>query len=299
MMNTLAMRPEFELGHLKYFYFTVMEGSVSGAADRLCVQQPVVSKMLKNLEERFEQPLFKKSGRRKVLTDFGQLVYRHCQNAFTEIEKLDQIKKGARAISGPLNFGSCEAMAGAGMAAALVDLFRAYPGIHPNVFVSTAHGLVEMIANRRLEFGLFFHLPELPDNLEVVTRIPVRFHLVVSRRHKRREVIERFIGSREIDDSGTLRFPTLERLRKDYPAAQIVASTNHLRLHREMVLAGLGCSVLPNFIVGPDIRKRELIDLYPKEKLLFSLKIVARRGESISMPGRLLVKRLEHSESEA
>jgi DNA-binding transcriptional LysR family regulator len=45
------MSLNIELNHLKYFYFTVLEGGVAQAAKRLHVQQPVVSKMLKLLEE--------------------------------------------------------------------------------------------------------------------------------------------------------------------------------------------------------------------------------------------------------
>ncbi len=85
------MSPKFELNHLKYFYFTVLEGGVEKAARRLHVQQPVVSKMLGSLEDGFGQPLLKKSGRRKVMTDFGQLVFRHCQVLFHEIEKLGEL----------------------------------------------------------------------------------------------------------------------------------------------------------------------------------------------------------------
>src|ERR1700733_10624068 len=45
------MQRNLELNHLKYFYFTVLEGGVQPAAERLFIQQPVVSKMLKQLEE--------------------------------------------------------------------------------------------------------------------------------------------------------------------------------------------------------------------------------------------------------
>src|SRR3954468_21406185 len=104
------MQPGFELNHLKYFYFTVLEGGVAPAAERLCVQQPVVSKMLRSLDERFQQPLFRKSGRRKVLTDFGQLVFRHCQVLFLELEKLEAVRSGDLRLAGPLNLGCSEVL---------------------------------------------------------------------------------------------------------------------------------------------------------------------------------------------
>ena len=72
----------FELNHLKYFYFTVTEDGVSNAAAKLGVQQPVVSKMLKILEEDLGKKIFLTLGRKKVLTDFGQKIFRHCENIF-------------------------------------------------------------------------------------------------------------------------------------------------------------------------------------------------------------------------
>lgn len=276
------MRPEFELNHLKYFYFTVLEGTVSKAAERLCVQQPVVSKMLKSLEERFEQPLFKKSGRKKALTDFGQLVYRHCQSAFNEIDKLDKIRKNAPLVSGPLNFGAAEGVAGDAMASALSGLIKTYPNVHPNVYVSTAKHLVDLIAARKLEFGIFLHLPDLPEELEVIEKIPVRFHLVVSRKHKNKQTIERFIGSREIDDNSTHRFPTVEHMRKDYPNTRIITSSNHLGLHKQLVLQGYGSSILPEYSVTNELKKKFLVDVYPKEKFFFTLKIVGKKSCPLS-----------------
>ncbi len=284
------MRPEFELNHLKYFYFTVLEGTVSKAADRLCVQQPVVSKMLGSLEDRFGQKLFRKAGRRKVLTDFGQLVYRHCQSAFKEIEKLDQIRTGAPLIAGPVNFGSCEGIVGDQIAISLKTLCHRYPSVHPNVYTSTATHLVELIGQRKLEFGLFFHLPELPAALEIIKRVPTRFHLVVGAKFKaKQDVIERFIGSREIDDTSTHKFPTVERMRKDYPGTRIALSSNHLGLHKGLVLSGFGCSVLPAFLVAKELKSKKLHDLYPKEKFVFDLKVVARKSDELTPAARELI----------
>lgn len=287
------MQPEFELNHLKYFYFTVLEGGVASAAERLHVQQPVVSKMLRSLDERFQQPLFRKSGRRKVLTDFGQLVYRHCQIAFQELEKLGDISSGSRQLAGPLNLGCSEAIAGEALAKGLQSLLGDFPDLHPNVYSAPARHLVDLLAQRKLEFGLFFHLPELPSNLEVIQRWPLRFHLVVARSSKDNvDVIERFIGSREIDDTHTHKFPTLEKMRRQYKGARIALSSNNLNFHRQLVRQGFGSSILPAYLVAEDLKNRTLHDIYPREKFSFDLKIVAPKSETLSRAAQELLSRL-------
>jgi DNA-binding transcriptional LysR family regulator len=277
------MRPGLELNQLKYFYFTVLQGGVAQAADRLCVQQPVVSKMLKSLDEHFGEALFRKSGRRKVLTDFGQLVYRRCQVAFRELEKLDDVRALGVKLAGPLNIGCSEGVASEALALSIKDLVAKYPDLHPNVYVSTARHLVELLQQRKLELGLFFHLPDLPGSLEILKRIPVRFYLVVAKAQRGNlEVIERFVGSREIDDTSTHRFPTVERMRKDFLKTQIALSSNHLGFHKQMVTQGFGSAILPEHLIDEELKRKTLVDLYPKEKFMFDLKIVVPKAESLS-----------------
>ena len=284
------MRPEFELNHLKYFYFTVLEGGVAAAADRLHVQQPVVSKMLGALDDGFKQPLFRKAGRRKVLTDFGQLVYRHCQNIFGELERLDSIRASDVRLSGPLNFGCSEAVAGSRLAQTVGDLLSEFSDLHPNVYSSTASHLIELISQRKLEFGMFFHLPALPPGLEIVKKIPVRFHLaVLGRLRKKTEVIEKFIGSREIDDNSTQRFPTVERMKRDYPGTRIVLSSNNLSFHKELVMQGFGVSILPHYMIEAELKRGRIQDVYPREKFVFDLKIVTVRGKALPLAAEKLL----------
>lgn len=285
------MRPEFELNHLKYFYFTVLEGKVAQAADRLHVQQPVVSKMIRSLEERLGQDLFKKQGRRKVLTDYGQLVYRHCQVVFQELDRLENIAPGKSLSAGPLNVGAVEPVAAHLLPTSLDRVMDEFKGVHPNIYTSTATQLLTLISERKLEFGLFFHIPAIPDGIEIFKRVPYRFRLVIAAKHAQdNSVIESFIGSREIDDNSVHRFPTMEKMRKDHPGVRITFSTNHLGLHREMVLNGRGVSILPDFLIAKDVKSGKMVDLYPKEKFMFDMKMAGAKGRPLTKPAQRLVE---------
>lgn len=164
-----------------------------------------------------------------------------------------------------------------------------YPQVYPQIFSGPASSLLESIASGAFELGLFFHIPDLNDKLEIFHRIPFRYRLVVRkdlRRNKR--VCESFIGSREIDDTSNCRFPTLERLKKDYPQARIRISSNNLTAHRQMVFEGLGVSILPEFLVKEDLREGVLADLYPNENFQFDLKAVKRKTAILSMNTKML-----------
>lgn len=290
------MRPLVELGHLKYFYFTVIEGGVGRAAERLHVQQPVVSKMIKSLEDQWARPLFVKAGRGKSLTDFGQLVFRHCQTIFEEIEKLGQLELKNAELAGDLNIAAAEPIAAGLLPNAIAQLRVSHPRLNPNVYTATASELLEMLSQGKLDVGYFFHMPPLPGNLELSETYPVTFRLVVRKElAKDVETLSRFIGSREIDDRGNQKFPTVEKLRRKYPKARIHISSNHLGLHRELVMRGQGVSILPEFLVAQDLKSKKLVDALPGEKFVYDLKVVRRRGGETSRTVTALTQKLIHS----
>lgn len=274
-----------ELNHLKYFYYTALEQSVSQAAKSLHVQQPVVSKMIKFLEEELGQDLFQKVGRKKVLTDYGQEVYRRCQVIFEEVESLkglDSISKNN--LSGLLQIGASDLIMNQYLSDTTIELHRTFPNLKINTLSGPATYLLGLIASRQIDVGIFFHMPTLDSNFEIFKRIPTRFKIVVSKKEfKNRLVLESFIGSREIDDTATTRFPALERLRRDRPKTRITFSSNNLSFHRQLVLNGLGVSILPDFLIKDDLKRKELIDLYPDEDFIFDLKAVRLKKATYSI----------------
>lgn len=69
--------------HLFYFWMAAREGSVTRAAAELRLAQPTVSAQIKMLEEALGEPLFRREGRRLVLTEVGQLARRYADEIFT------------------------------------------------------------------------------------------------------------------------------------------------------------------------------------------------------------------------
>lgn len=69
--------------HLHYFWMVAREGGLAQAAKVLHVSHSTLSAQIKALEERFGHALFDRVGRRLVLTDVGQVVFRHADEIFT------------------------------------------------------------------------------------------------------------------------------------------------------------------------------------------------------------------------
>lgn len=80
--------------HLLYFWMVAKEGSVTKACERLDVAQPTISGQVKKLEEALGEKLYERVGRGLVLTDVGQLVFRHADKIFSIGQELADALKG-------------------------------------------------------------------------------------------------------------------------------------------------------------------------------------------------------------
>lgn len=82
----MNLRPSVDLNYLKYFYFVVKENGFTKAAEKLGVQQPVVSRAVKILEQEFKCHLLERQRKQVLLTSEGNEVYRYCQIIFNVLK---------------------------------------------------------------------------------------------------------------------------------------------------------------------------------------------------------------------
>ncbi|MCO5144153.1 MAG: LysR family transcriptional regulator [Oligoflexia bacterium] len=287
------MLNDIELNHLKYFYYTVLEKGVAPAAKRLHVQQPVVSKMLKTLESNLDQALFWKKGRSKCLTNYGQLVFRHCQVVFNEVNKIKQSSADPRELGGILTIGGSEPIINFLCSNIFDKMITSYPKLSFNIYTSTQAQMINMLSEGKLELGCFFYVPHLSKDLEVIKELPFRFHVVVKKGlENQAKIVQSFIGSREIDDNSTHSFPTVELLRKKYPSTRIQFSSNSLTLHKQLVLKGKGVSILPQFMIVKELKNGQLIDLFPNKKFEWNLLIIKRKSDYLSTSAQSFVNQI-------
>lgn len=83
-------------GHLQYFWVVAREGSIVQAAEVLHVTPQTISGQLKLLDEAIGGRLFKRVGRRLVLTRTGQTVFQYADEIFNLGAELTEIVRGRR-----------------------------------------------------------------------------------------------------------------------------------------------------------------------------------------------------------
>lgn len=80
--------------HLRYFWAVARAETLTSAAAELHLTPQTVSTQIKDLEEAMGQSLFSRSGRRLVLTDVGQVVYRYADEIFSIGKELGELLAG-------------------------------------------------------------------------------------------------------------------------------------------------------------------------------------------------------------
>lgn len=286
-----------ELNHLKYFYHVVREGGFTRASERLRVAQPSISKMVRLLEDEVGTQLLERDTRGVRLTKAGRAVFEHCERIFQEIEELKRsVETETRSCQGPLELGAAEPIASWILPAVIHEFKSANPDAVPLVFTAPARAVFDRIESGKTEFGLFFHMPDAPESLRVERLAKMPFELVISTHHaKDAKVRASFIGSREVDDVTTRRFPTIEKMKKKWPETSIQISCNGLTAHKELVRLGAGVAILPRLMVAGELASGEFTRLLPKEEFVFDLKLVTRARGVLSRSAQVFLEHLRES----
>jgi len=87
--------------HLLYFWTVVRAGSIHKASLELSISPPAISMQLKLLEERLDEKLLKRAGRRLVLTETGSVVFSYAEEIFSLGRELQDVLHN-RPIGRPL-----------------------------------------------------------------------------------------------------------------------------------------------------------------------------------------------------
>lgn len=68
--------------HLLYFWTVARSGSIASASKELRLASPTISSQIRRLEENLGEKLFRRSGRKLVLTDMGRTAMRYADEIF-------------------------------------------------------------------------------------------------------------------------------------------------------------------------------------------------------------------------
>ncbi|MFO0598291.1 MAG: LysR family transcriptional regulator [Myxococcaceae bacterium] len=282
-----------DLNHLRTFVTVARAGSFSAASRTLRVRQPAISKAIAGFERETGVAVFARGPRGVVLTAEGTQLLLLAEPLLAGLRAtLDDFSQRDEALGGDLVFAAQEHVATRLLPAPLATLRREHPALFPRVVTGASHLLLRELVEGRVEFGLFFYLePSSLIDRQKLGQVPAR--IVVNPAHARNAtVLESFIGSREVDDLATRHYPTVRELQKARPKTRITLSSSSLELHRQLVLEGVGISILPEIVVADLLAAGKLVVHRPDWVFDVPLELVTRRGHRLSSAAHALLRSL-------
>ena len=139
------------LHHLKYFLVIAEEGSLTAASKKLLVGQPALSAQLKQFEEWLGFPLFKREGKRLIITSQGEYVLHYARSIKSLEDELvgnlahaDQLRKTT------LTIGVQESVPKTVIAKA-VSTLKTVEDVFVKIIEGTGDELFELIVSDKIE----------------------------------------------------------------------------------------------------------------------------------------------------
>lgn len=250
--------------HLEVFMEAARAGTMSAAADVLCVTQPAVSQSIAELEQQLGVRLFDRVKRRLSLTYAGEVFLDHVRrinSIFLEagfrMEAIAELREERLRIGASMTIGSFM------LPERLRTFSAAYPGIRAALVVDNTARIREGLLNNQLDMAVVEGPLEHPD---LITRFLSRDPLCVvcaadhpwSTRNRitgDEIAAENFIMREE--GSGTRHI--IEGLFTRYGIEHSVGHIiNNIEGIKKAVAVGLGITVLPAIAVADEVRRGDL-----------------------------------------
>jgi DNA-binding transcriptional LysR family regulator len=252
----------YDLNSMATFTHVVREGSFSAAAKKLNTSRSAVSKAIARLEQELGARLLHRNTRHISLTEIGAAFFDHCHRIVDEAEQAEQMVESFTAKPrGTLKIAVSVAFGTLHIAPAMADFLEHNAELDIDLIVTDK---IEDLAGEGYDLAITVtNAPPLPlvaRRLAPVRRIlcatpryfqkhgvplkpqDLRSHNCLDYTHSGDRGVWRFRGP-----EGDIAVPVAGRLR-----------VNDDEALSQVVLGGLGCALLPTFIVGKDLQEGRL-----------------------------------------
>lgn len=279
------------LGILKHFYEVARHRSFTGAASALRISQPGVSKAISQLEYLIGNQLVLRNKSGVSLTPTGEVLFHRCKIIFAEVAALDQdLKSLNERCEGPLKIGASDNLCNHVLPVLLKDFCRSYPLVTPRILSGTADAIQKELLGEKIEIGFFYTSisdRRLSEKVVCFVENVLIYPNGESFEGKKKSLVKslKYIGSRQDDYSSP--YPALKLLRQLGIEPRVGFETNNQETQKKMVMAGLGYSIMPLFMVKDELKAGLLRVFQSEKKIGNELRMVSRKNSVVTKQAKV------------
>lgn len=291
-----------EIRVLRYFLAIAREGNITGAANRLHLSQPTLSRQIRDLEEELGKQLFIRGSHSVSLTSEGMLLRKRAEEIVSMVDKTEaEFHSMNETIGGDVYIGGGESRAMKLLADIIKDIQTDYPDIHFHLYSGNAEDVAERLDKGLLDFGVLIQPADIPKyhyvNLPFydVWGVVMRKDSLLARQSSimREDLLDiPLIFSRQVMQQPRMENAFADWFGEDYDRVNVVSTFNLFYNAALMVESGVGYAVTLDKLANTS----EVSDLCfrPLEPQLESgLSVVWKKYQVFSKAAELFLEKLQ------
>lgn len=275
----------------------MLSGGISAAARALDVSQPSISRLVTDLERITRLALFVKRGRSIAPTAQAAALFTVIDRSFVGMQEIVRYAQqlGEQQM-GRLSIGCLAALGHSSMPSIIASLQGATPGLSVRLQIDSSHAVAQLVASRQLDVGLVA-AGVYPTGVERIGGIGGQCRCILPTGHQ--------LGSRSfisvkhlkgfpfvaLSGNSRIRQRIEEMARSESASLNVVAETRQSISASDLVMSGVGISVVDPFVAAEHERRGGLSVRF-KPVVNFNVDIIAHGDSRPNEATRALVKRL-------
>ncbi|SNY90196.1 DNA-binding transcriptional regulator, LysR family [Cohaesibacter sp. ES.047] len=280
-MNSLSQRA------LEAFSAVMLTGSVSAAAEELRVSQPAVSRLIRDLENDLNIPLFTRHGSRVIATPEAYELIKEVERSFVGLRQIaeaaEEIRSGNRST---LRIAAAPAFAQTVLCTVISELLLQRPEFRVDSLSMTTLNVVRQVAMRQCQVG--FGIPtEHKHEVDVVMTGDVPFRFIAPADHPYGEkLIVTLDDLADIDfvafDESTITGRIFNRLFARMRRPPSIKTRSYLsQIVSALVIRGVGAGIVDGFTAEDHQRMGGIVRPITIESR-FGYSVIKPRGDQLS-----------------
>jgi DNA-binding transcriptional LysR family regulator len=255
------------LNQLKIFYLVINRGSLTAAAAELNITQPAVTKAIQRFQEHYELKFIDYIGKRLVLTDAGQVLYKIAEHIF-EMENYaeESIKDFKERKRGHIRILSSESFGDYYLPEVIITFCKAHPLVQVSMNILPTELVVENTAGLKCDVG-FISYAVRHDKLTVREVLEDELVIITPRRHplkSRRVLRPHDLEGQSIimhEEGSAPRRAIDDFIQRHGLNVKIPMELTSNRAIKRAVEHGLGIALISRKVVQEEIDERRLVAL--------------------------------------
>lgn len=256
-----------EIKHLKTFSTVAKAGSFSNASKILDYAQPTVTTHIQLLENEFKVKLFERLGHKIKLTQEGERLLYYVENILKYSNEAITALSSNETVAGKIAIGANESFSVARLPSVIQDFLQKYPNVDINLKFGSVKDIHEQLQNNTVDVAFFLTRDVCYPDLIVESLLAEPVVVVTSPDHPFRSHVSANIKDFEnqvlivTQENCSYRAMIDDLLSEAKISPRSIIEINNIQAIKQLVMSGLGITILPRISVEYEISQKLLIEV--------------------------------------